>query len=201
MNYTITSGQIAFFKKYGYLALEGLLTAEELSQLEKGVKPGFDLWRHNAFLKNLVQGKKILKVASLLSPRPLRLLNDYAFFADKKIEPPFLPKQTLQDRSCLTEVSLGVLITLKDGKTLIGEKENKAPLTRGSFVFINGSHPFPFEELLTEENASFYLVCYGNEKALFVCNPSDPYTTQMKKWGYSYGDRLKEETHPMVYWN
>lgn len=199
MNYTITSGQISFFKKYGYLAVEGLFSLKEREEIEKNIsllsKKRRDLWRNNPFLLQFVQKKKLLQIASLLVKKPLRLLYDQLLISGEEK----IPSETksLQEKSCYREILLGVLVKLKAAPP---SEEEEKELKNASLIFLQGNSPFPFHSLLSEKGDAYYLICYGNKKAMFVENPLDPYSSDLKDQGYAFGDLLKEETHPMVFW-
>ncbi len=199
MNYTITSGQIGFFKKYGYLAVEGLFSVSEKEEIEKNIpilsKKRKDLWRESPFLLQFVQKKKLLQIASLLVKKPLRLLYDQLLVSGE--EKPVSETKSLQEKSCYREILLGLLVKLK---AAVPSEEEEKDLKNASLIFLQGNSPFPFHSLLEEKDQAYYLVCYGNRRAMFVENQLDPFSSQLKNQGYSFGDLLKEETHPMVFW-
>lgn len=49
----------------------------------------------------------------------------------------------------------------------------------------------PFETAL--------FISYTEPKTLYIYNPEDPHTHFLKTLGYSFGDCLKESTHPLLY--
>ncbi len=43
-----------------------------------------------------------------------------------------------------------------------------------------------------------YLVLFTLENAVLIDNPKDPFVAQTRSLGYGYGDRLKNEFHPLI---
>lgn len=224
MQYTITSGQIAFFKKFGYLAVEGLLSPLEIETIDQHIaltvskkleispdrwrnkKASYpfsankDLWRNDEYLAATTHRKKMILIASLLLQKPLRLLCDEALFSENTKDALLSDTESLQNRSCFRDITLGILIKLTDSPPAIEQTPPKPRYGKGCIFFLEGDKPFPLKELLAEENQAYYLISYGNTKAMFVENPLDPHSSHLKKLGYSFGDPLKEEMHPMVHW-
>ncbi|MDX8430262.1 MAG: hypothetical protein SNF33_00395 [Candidatus Algichlamydia australiensis] len=56
------------------------------------------------------------------------------------------------------------------------------------------NHRYPFHEI---KNAK--IIGYTTRKAVVKYHPNDPFTGELKNLGYASGDRLKSETHPILY--
>ncbi len=44
-----------------------------------------------------------------------------------------------------------------------------------------------------------FLFGYTDARPMYLMNPKDPHTHYLKNYGYGFGDRLKETTHPILY--
>lgn len=54
-------------------------------------------------------------------------------------------------------------------------------------------------EVLPEITTPSYVALFGESNALYIHNPKDPHTHDLKYQGYVFGDRLKIEDFPFVY--
>jgi len=91
-----------------------------------------------------------------------------------------LPERSLDESKSLQGMVGGVAICLE------GE-------TSGSAHFFSATKSF------AENEESLYLViAYAKLDAVYVYNADDPETHALKKQGYGFGDRLRDETHPVL---
>jgi hypothetical protein len=44
----------------------------------------------------------------------------------------------------------------------------------------------------------YLLIVFANRRAQYVLNANDPHAHALKHKGYVFGDRLREELHPIV---
>jgi len=141
MRFTITTGQIAFFKKFGFIEFEQLLpepdcqkmTAQAAAHFSKKLKgswdtkslsesipAGRDIWRENSHFAELVSNRFFAKIASQLSAKPLRLLFDQLFHTPENqltLDPFFATPKKLQELSSFQGMSIGLLLKLTDSPT------------------------------------------------------------------------------------
>lgn len=52
--------------------------------------------------------------------------------------------------------------------------------------------------LTSQVQKESYLVVFTKENGILIDNPKDPYAVQTRNLGYVYGDRLKNELHPLI---
>ena len=65
----------------------------------------------------------------------------------------------------------------------------------GSAIFFSAEHTFSLAE---EGENGYLLIAYAGPGAVYVFNERDPDTHALKREGYVFGDRLREETHPTL---
>jgi len=204
----LSTQQASFYTKNRYLELEGLLSPNEchalLPMMEK--EPGRDLWRKNPPLKDLLLSRKMAKLAIHLTARPtLQLACDQWFTPDffkagKRIK--FKELFSVQGIDCV------FLIQLQPGTT---PKPPKAPALGlfpfpqghqdstnciGSALIVNADLLITWPDL--SSSLGLYVVAYSIPPSIYVQNANDPALHYLKQLGYSYGDSLTNETHPLI---
>ena len=65
----------------------------------------------------------------------------------------------------------------------------------GEAIFFSAEHSF---SLAKEDDRSYLLIAYAGPRAVYVFNEHDPDTHLLKRQGYVFGDRLREEIHPTL---
>ncbi len=65
----------------------------------------------------------------------------------------------------------------------------------GGAIFFSAEHTFSLAE---EGDRDYLLIAYAGPRAVYVFNEHDPDTHALKKKGFGFGDRLREETHPTL---
>lgn len=177
MRYTITSQQFDHFHETGRIELTGIYSEEErntlhelLEDAEKTIPSGRDLDRENPPLKNALKTSRLGQVVSqLVKKKRIKI-------AFTQYHPPY-GEATLEEISCVSEVCGLALIDL--------EKEEVI------FISEKASNSFPAKKPVL-------LVAFADEKARYKLQENDPHTHALKKLGYGFGDRLTEETHPLI---
>ena len=77
------------------------------------------------------------------------------------------------------------------------------PKKQGSLIFFKSSDSensslINLEDLYSRSH-KFLLIGYGDIKTLYKLNKNDPNLNYLKNFGYSFGDKLKDEFHPVVF--
>lgn len=54
-------------------------------------------------------------------------------------------------------------------------------------------------DLNLDPELDYTLVVYARDQVVYVYNPKDPHTHDLKDQGYVFGDRLQARTHPLLY--
>ena len=195
---TLTAQQISFFAKNGFLELEELLTAAEWTALASTLShhnpPSRDLWRSAPSLQTFLLSRKLTTLLFSLTAKPsLRLACDHYFPADFCLAKPTPLKDlfSIQGLVCALLFSLGP----------IHRPEKTAPLGMLPFPHIPGNALFVQPQLLLNwppAGAPLYIAAYAISDSVYIHNPNDPAGTSLKQLGYGYGDRLRNETHPIL---
>ncbi|MBI3211899.1 MAG: hypothetical protein HYZ47_04360 [Simkania negevensis] len=175
---------------------------------------GRDLWRENSRIQKIIFHSHLAKLASLLTKkRPLRIVYDQLFFSprseqEKNFFPLFNHKNSLEQISCFQGLVCGLFLkldfSLNESKnspmSLIEETSsiNPIPHKKGSAIFFRPDLTLSLDELFSSHPFQL-LIAYGDENSLYMREDRDPLTHSLKKLGYSFGDKLKNETHPFLY--
>ncbi len=181
MKYHISREQRFFFDQHQYIEFDGLLSPEEQKKLKSALsKPASitrDLSSSNPTIKEVVLSRARAKLAAELShTKILRLGFDELFV---------LPNQT---KNLLNEICIqGLIICL----FLDIDSED----ARGTFVLPN----VDLSQVPLAEGKRYLLIGWAEEKALYIMQPNDPHTHELKKKGYVFGDRLQETWHPVIH--
>jgi len=177
MRYSITSQQLDYLRKEGTLEFAGIYSEEKIAilkeLLEKAVSDtGRDLQRANPPLLKTLNPSMLGQIASqLYQKKQIKI-------AFTQTLPCYPEPMTLSEISSVTEVFGGALIDLKTGDV--------------HFYLPDTLIDFPNE-------SEKLLVVFSTEKARYTLQEKDPHTHSLKKLGYSSGDRLGDETHPLIH--
>lgn len=190
MRYSIANQQINFYVEHNYIEFEEIIPEElilacreEFSSLINDKDPktiylqGRDIWRKSNSFKKIATNKNLASIVQQLCKRTkLRLAFDQISLCNLEEDKPLESLFSFQELECVVVFYLD-------------SKENNC-------TFINPKHPF-----IPKEDCSFlYMIGYAPFKTLYVLNEQDVNTHYLKKLGYAFGDRLKEEFHPIVCW-
>jgi hypothetical protein len=187
MKTILTEQQVAHFAKNGSIEFE--FDAQELFPL---LKEGRDLWAQEETLKTFLI-KKLGRIALALTGKKQMRLG-----CDEYILAKHLPKKN---------TSLKDLFSLQGA--LIGLSICKNPVQPAKRSLL-GILPFPSAKdrilffkphlLLDWPHTpnDLYLVLFVETNGIYRENPNDPKTNYLKSRGYHFGDKLKNETHPLI---
>lgn len=172
---------------------------------------GHDLWRGLPVLKKIILGRGLAGIAGeLVEQKPLRFGYDSLYPAVTKTpgrnayETFLQTTPTLQEMSCIQGVVCGAMVCLSGSgeAEVMGDEEAPTTLfsrTPGNAVFFAPDWPLPLHEMFQNPGYTYLLIVYVKEKAVYLAEQGDPHLHNFKKLGYSFGDRLKEPLHPIVY--
>lgn len=213
MRFFVTDDQKEFLQKHRFIEIEGLLSLEKIAQIEKlseqtlakrlGTKnpliepflQGYDLWRDNKELKELIYKRSFIKViADLFNVFPLRIAFDQ--YIKHSLAPPIRTTWALEELSCIKPLAGSILIPLSFSKPL--KSHFPFPKKLGNILFLAPDYPIPWPLLFTLEDLKLLIVNFAPEKALYQQETRDPYQHVLKKWGYVFGDCLNNQDHPLL---
>ncbi|NGX49758.1 MAG: hypothetical protein K940chlam5_01362 [Candidatus Anoxychlamydiales bacterium] len=215
MKYLILDSQINFFQENGFIEFENIYPKEEIQIMENEIDTIFkstknldffkqyiafrDLFRKSSIIKKLTLDKNIASIARTLSNRSsLRLLFDQTFITNKKNL--FESNKTINDVISFQGAVCYAIIKLDSSAAI---DSNNLPKKQGSLMFFKSldsdNHPLINIEDLYSCSQKFLLIAYGDIKTLYKLNKNDPNLNYLKNFGYSFGDKLKDEFHPVVF--
>lgn len=180
VKYSISREQQFFFEQQQYIEFDELLSEQEqkslITALKKVVTSTRDVSHTSEAVKTITHMSRLAKLASELTRvRHLR------FGFDQVLVPPvtignMLNEVCIQGLVCVLYIAID-----KDAGPSIFAKASADVAT-----------------LPLNPDARYFVVGWADEKALYLLQPKDPHTHQLKKHGYVFGDRLKEEWHPTL---
>jgi hypothetical protein len=229
MKLTIAKAHKDFFQKEGWIEFDDLLSDAQLLQLNQTLDEalkvrfdlplekikklssqeifvkGRDLFRSNEKLRKIVTQPRLAEVVSeLIETKPLRLGYDQLIpaFAPSLFQKVahqsyenFIEKATnLIEVSCVKEVLAGVLICLGPDT-----QEDLSLFGKGHVVVFHPETPLNLMRLKSHPGQRYLLIVYTEKQAHYILEPRDPQTHDLKNLGYIFNDKLKDQTHPVVY--
>lgn len=178
MKYSINREQQFFFDQNGYIEFDGLLTEKEQKTLSDALKkvasPTRDLSLDLELVKSVSHLPRLAALASSLTR--VRLLR-FAF--DELLVAPFTIT-TLEGSIAVQGIACGLILSLEADHALYVNKITD------------------FSTLPLDPSKRYFLIGYAEDKALYTYQPKDPFTHELKKRGYVFGDHLKAPLHPTL---
>ncbi len=193
----LTAQQLSFFSNNGFLELAEFLSPEECVQfltIAQQSTSSRDLWRVSPAFKTLGLSQKLPSIVlQAVDEGTLHLA------LDQWMEPGF----TLEKPAKLTDLfSIQGLVCAVLFRFCSGDLPTaSAPLGLLPFPRTPGSALLVRPGLLLQwppVSFGLYVIAYARPKAVYVHNPRDPAGDALKKFGYAYGDVLRNDVHPLV---
>lgn len=196
MGFGLTKEHHDFFHKHHFIEFEDLLSTKESETLKKAIDlisisedwihEGHDVWRLKEAIKKVTLHKGLAEIAlHLCKKKPLRIAYDQV------IEGP-LSKNPLNliEASSIRRVVCGLTLQLDKASTA---ESPLVPKKQGSGVFFS-----PFCQLNFPEHCHLLMIAYTERTSQYIHEKRDPNLHALKKLGYVFGDRLKNDTHPLL---
>ncbi|MEC7840360.1 MAG: hypothetical protein VX777_10015 [Chlamydiota bacterium] len=223
MKFSLAKEHRDFFYTHQALELEELISESQLSSLRSSIKEffkkklnisergrqhidpkqlytiGHDLWRDEEIIKKIIFHRRFAEMALELEYQaPFRIGFDQFIPSGLEANKTY----TLHDLNSFQGTLCGFLICLKSHNSESEEQNqneefNPFSSTEGNVTFIAPDCILDFSKV--PEEAEYLLVTYTQDKSVYAYNENDPHTNFLKKLGYGFGDRIKEETHPIVF--
>jgi len=177
---------------------------------KNGFAIGHDLWRGRANLKKILLNRSLAGIAGeLVEQKPLRFGYDTLFPAvtayplENYYESFLQTTPTLEEMSCIQGVLCGAMICISGNREIKEEDQEIEPQifsrTPGNAVFFAPDWPLPLKEIYQNPGFTYLLIVYVKNNAVYLSQQGDPHVNEFKRLGYSFGDRLNEPFHPIVY--
>lgn len=219
MRFSLTKEYKEFFYRNKHIEFEDVLSLEQVASLQAGLHDalskrdpkiykkgtplaGRDLFRSSSEVQKIAFSKKFPQVAyDLTSKTPLRLAFDL-HLTPKVIGNHYFGKVAdFKQGSCLSEIYC--LLFFRLGGSPIATPEGAAfipsPQKVGNLVIVHPELPIDLETLLQDKDQEFYVIAYGSDRLCYTLNELDPITHLIKRFGYVFGDLMKEDTHPLIF--
>lgn len=206
MKYILSSDQLHFFEKQGYVLLEELFTPPKVEKLLVSYERHKDLASFEVRNLALVDAtmckdlfsQSIGQLASLLSQKKkLRYAGDWVWQGRRFPWKEERNSTSLASNMSVQPLAIACIVALTDGdETAQGSYDISLPVKKGDALFFRVDRPFCWEK--SALNQKFLLLMYSDDAAVYVYNDHDPQVHALKKFGYGFGDRLKETTHPLI---
>lgn len=197
MKQILTTQQEAYFTKHGYIELEGLaLDLDALRALfPDKYELGRDLWRTRPALEALLLRKIGPFAVALSGKTQLRL----AF--DQWLPGNFHFDKMAPCKDLFSVQGLAVCCLLSFAEVPLPRAANLGilplPSHKGHLLFFKPTLLLDWPKL-ARTGAELYLSAYALPASVYVQNPKDPCTNSLKPLGYGFGDRLNNQSHPII---
>jgi hypothetical protein len=226
MRFVTASEHRQFFIKRRFVEFENLISSQEAAEIKKDAESllaarlkmkasglqhksplelflaGRDLWRHSPLIKKIITKPKIGAISSdIFEKTPLRLAYDQLYFSTTTQGKIFEKPCSLQQTSCLKNITGGLILRLSDDPMPLPETEDFCPFPQkiGSGIFLSPEIQLSFDPFFCVPHHSLLLIVYCGDKTVYTLDKKDPFTHALKRQGYVFGDRITSTTHPIVY--
>lgn len=224
MQFIITGEHRYYLEKHRYLELQQILSDAKLEELKKAIKDAMrarlgDNWKlersetlfveghdlhctNEALQRILSQRPWVAAFSELFDCRPMRLGFDQYMPSNRTKTPSgeepyrdFLNHNySIDESSCIKGIAGGLLICLEAPTS-----ETTLPNKPGDATLFLPDYAIPFAELNNPGSGTYLLVTYADAISLYVPNKNDPHIHTLKRWGYGFGDKLKEPHYPIIF--
>lgn len=223
MKYIVDNKHREFFAEKGWIEFEQLMSQEKVIELRRLIGEvmsqrfrlkkenverlpsqeillkGHDIWRDSPLAKAIICHRVFAEIASELTEvKPLRLAYDQALIVGRGLPQEFGQVASIQEISSIQGLVCGVLIALQSNE---GEEplEGSLPHKEGHGVFFTPTAPINFPELFKKQGDTYLLIVYCKVISRYAINGNDPLSHLMKGFGYSAGDKLVDQYHPVLF--
>lgn len=200
MKFAVVGEHRFHFETHQNIEFEELLSKEQIDALNHAIDQtldgrdpfteGRDLWRNNSIIKQTVANRRLAEIAGqLVDKRPIRI--GYVQLLEKGSYSHWSEPVTLRDIAPFQGIVCGLFLCLEESE----KEETSFPVTPGSGLFVDPNQQIDFTKLPSR----YVLITYLEEVSLYIARDKDPLVHYLKSFGYNYGDRLLNTTHPLIY--
>ncbi len=207
MRYTIANQHINYYLEHGFIEFEEVidqnLLEEAKNKLPKIIdttssnsiyKTGRDLFRNDFLFQKISKNSNLAHIAKdLTGAKYLQLAFDQVYSSNNF----FKESDSLEEYFSFQNLKCIAIIRLDHSTTLDYSENFQAPMQFANVVFVNPHRTFDLSSL-QKENQCLFFIGYASDRTVYKCNPSDLNNSNLKRFGYCFGDRLQEEHHPIV---
>ena len=205
MRFGLAPEHFEFYYQNDFIEFEDLITEEEATILKEKIDNetvSRDLFRKDPEIKKIILRHKLAEIASnLTKTKPLRFGYDHLFKSGDL--PLFKEGLTLDEMSSIQGVVCGFILSITDEPNPLMETGISPipllPHKKGAGIFFSKDSPISFKKMFELPNQTHILIVYVKQNAVYQETPNDPMPNFLKTLGYGYGDKLLNDTHPIVF--
>jgi len=206
MRYTIANQHINYYLEHGFIEFEEIIDHNLLEDANEKLpkiidttnpisiyKTGRDLFRNHFLFEKISKNPNLAHIAKALTgEKYLQLAFDQVYSSNDFFDSEgcFEDHFSFQSLACIAIIRL-------DNSTLASSENFQAPMHFANIVFVNPQLTFDLTPL-KNKGQSLFFIGYSSKRTVYKCNPKDLNNSNLKRFGYCFGDRLKEEYHPIV---
>lgn len=214
--FSLNSSQYFYFQQKGWILFDELISEKLQQELLKdaSIHSTRNLWMKKESFQKMAFSKNLASLAAgLQNTSMLRLGFDHLFVDAKDFSKVFHKETPIANTCSIQSLVCSVLINLssnplsflgyvrfykyvdeeEEPELVIREIEMEIP-ARGALFFQPEKLFFSFE---VKDFPNLYLICYASKNARYTYCEKDPYTHDLKRLGYAFGDLLKDQYHPL----
>jgi hypothetical protein len=181
MKFALAKEHREFYAHHHFIEFENILSPEEIDSLCRLIKETLkksatkrDLWRQNPEIQKIILKRCFAEIAKELFKQPLIRI------AFDQYQESFSPL-SLTQMSCVRPIIGAIAVPIQENSS-------------GKAIYFSPTTPFT----LPFCNEPLLIIAYTGSKAQYILTESDPHTHTLKKIGYTFGDHIKSETHPII---
>lgn len=225
MKFAAAKEHRAFYSIHGWVEFEGLLEPEEVDEINQEIDhilckrldlsekylyraqpeefftQGHDLWRDSVPLRRFCCRRTYAKIAEdLFGTSLVRLGCDQLYPGGLKIAQP--DPSILLEYTSFQQVIGAIVFCLRGGNTHGGGKAPSPitpfPTAPGHAIFFPADRLLNLSTELFNKEDRYLMIVYTPQKTLYIKREHDPHNHTLKHIGYTFGDHLDNERHPMI---
>lgn len=214
MKFSIELKQRHFFRENNAIEFERIFSEQDLYGMNTSIKEifykakatdffleGHDLFRRSEAVKKAITSSRLCSlIYELLEQKPLRLGFDQLFPPIKTSYLDYYPeKLPFSELSAVKNLHCLLFINLSgEGKPPVFEEGDPFPSKPGNTVLLLPKYAIDFNKLSERMNQTFLLVGYTLNFSQYLFVEKDPHCHQLKRLGYVFGDKLRDNEHPII---
>lgn len=222
MNPLVSAQQASFFRSSGYIEFESLLSSSECDEIQQHIdgallarckrnlswvgseelySKGRDLWRSEDLLKTRLLSKRFTNLVFGLTNKPSLCLGFDQWMCPMAWGKSIKTKDlfSIQGLACIYFIRLNEPKEDEISPETFQMEPGLIPLPRqkGHLLAVQPNLLLNLPKLSLYQTG-LYCVGYAFSNAVYFHNPQDPCNSELKAFGYQFGDRLTAAHHPIV---
>jgi hypothetical protein len=216
MKQALASEHFSFYNQNHYLEVESLVSAAQADLLAEKVRflvpstlppkeryiGGRDCSQKDPMILKVAKLSLFSSLAKLLfRVGKLRLAYDQFIVTSEDANVWTASPATLLEMSSFQGLYGALILRLTDGEvTPLDDTTGFCPIpaAKGNGMFFSADLPLDMHSLMSRKGQIFFLIAYGDVHSLYLHNVNDPATHFLKREGFVFGERLRDDRHPLL---